>query len=542
MAAAQPGTERVRSMHAEPERIHGRVALVLSAGLAYAFLFVVRYRGLWVENDTAFFTRDAALTVQRHSVLFAGEYPHGFLYTAWLASFQWLAGVSPPVFNTVVAPFVGVTLMLLTGFLCYRVLTDSQRTATLAAWMLLAIPELVFSAVRGNHEKINIAIMMMALYALAASVPRPSSRRGGRPDRMRQGTWLAIFVGLMLMNAVTNDYFASTLASAGLLAALVMAAVIPWLSRPDRALRQLEHRLWVGMAVGAGLVVWVMLGVYPPAAQDVSLLSAAAVKLWHLLLTGKVHSNPYAAPAAQWAGRFSYLLVASFRWLMFAGSLTVFASAARRVLKRRRVSPHRLLLLALYLALGLLVAVAIPMDYTGLAAGSNLEVRNFTYFALVAAPLTAIGLRALWARPWVRAHRHWVSDRLAILVAIFVAVGVVKVTLDPLVSNEWIFYTPAERQAVGFFLHHARRAGLWTGPDNRLVYMAQSLWPVSPHGNLVMGFKPPPLTQNFLWSPVVVANSEAQSFPLPPYALDNRVYDNGGAAIYQKAPESPFQP
>lgn len=512
----------------------GRLMLVLAAGLGYAFLFVVRYRGLWVENDTAFFNRDAVLAVQRHSVLFPGEYPHGFLYTAWLASFQWLAGVSPPVFNTVVAPFVGITLMLLAACLCYRVLTNSDRTATLGAWMLLAIPELVFSVVRGNHEKLNIAILMMALWALAASVPRRPTAAPSA-ERVRQYTWIGVFLFLMLMNAVTNDYFASTLAAAGLLAAGVMAVARLRLSRSAAGARPLVVRLGLGMAVAGGLVVWVMLGVYPPAAQDFTLLSTAAVKLWHLLLTRRVHSNPYTAPAAQWAGRFSYLLVASFRWIMFAASLVAFVAFVRRIWVRRRASAHRLLLLAMYLALGLLVAVAIPVDFTGLAAGSNLEVRNFTYFALLAAPLAAMGLRAVWRR--ARGAAGW----SAVVVAGFLALGVVKVTLDPVVSNEWIFYTPAERQAVGFFVTHAHRAGLWTGPDNRLVYMAQSVWPVTPHDNVVMGFKPLPLTTDFLWSPVVVANSQAQHAALPPYAVQNRVYDDGGAAIYQTVPESPFQ-
>ncbi len=524
-------------MNVDHQAAMRRLMVVLAAGMAYAFVFVVRYRGLWVENDTAFFTRDAVMAVRRHSVLFAGEYPHGFLYTAWLASFQWLAGVSPPVFNTVVAPFVGMALMLLAGYLCYRALTHSERAATLGAWMLLAIPELVFSAVRGNHEKLNIAILLLGLAPLAASVPR---RPAGAPtaERVRQYTWLGVFLLLMLMNAVTNDYFASTLAAGGLLAAAFMVAARRRLRWPAAGVGRLAARLGAGMAVAGGLVVWVMLAVYPPAAQDFALLSTASVKLWHLLLTGRVHSNPYAAPAAQWAGRLAYLLVASFRWMMFGASLVVFVAFGRRLWVRRRVPAPLLLLLALYLALGLLVAVAIPMDFTGLAAGSNLEVRNFTYFALMAAPLAAMGLLAVWRHPRARGAGGWSG----VVVAGLLAAGVVKVTLDPLVSNEWIFYTPAERQAVGFFVEHARGAGLWTGPDNRLVYMAQSLWPVIPHDNVVMGFKPLPLTANFLWSPVVVANTQAQHGMLPPYAVQNRVYDDGGAAIYQTVPTSPFQP
>jgi len=518
-----------------------RLAWVVAAALLYAFLFVVRYRGLWTENDTAFFTRDAVAAVHRHTVLFSGAYPHGFLYTSWLASFDWLAGVPPTVFNTVVAPFVAAVVVVLAAYVGYRAVTGSSQVATLAAWLLLAVPELMFSVLRGNHEKIDIAVLLAVLFALVASVAAPSGRRRSRRERDRQRTWQLVFALLMLMNAATNDYFAALLVLAGLVAAGIMGVVITRLPHPSAELRRLTKRLATGMATGAGIVVLVMLVVYPPAAQDFHLLTTALSKLALLLITLTPHSNPYAAPAAAWAGRFAYLLVASFRWMMFASSLVVFGWASWRMVHRRMAPPRRLLVLALYVALGGLVAVAIPLDFTGLAAGSNLEVRNFTYFALLAAPLTALGIRRVAASEWVVAQRRWLLASAGALVSVLMVVGIVKVTLDPLLSNEWIFYTPAERQAVGFFLAHAHDQALWTGPDNRLVYMADSLFWKNPGHDLVTGFKPLPFTRDFLWSPEVVADSEAQRFPLPAYQSADLVYDNGGAAIYQLVPKSALQ-
>lgn len=516
------------------------MAWVVAAALVYAFLFVVRYRGLWTENDTAFFTRDAVAAVHLHTVLFAGAYPHGFLYTSWLASFAWLAGVPPALFNTVVAPFVAAVAVMLAAYVGYRALTGSSQVATLATWLLLAVPELMFSVLRGNHEKIDIAVMLVALLALLASVPTGTGRRS-RQSRARQHTWQFVFILLMLMNAATNDYFAAMLVLAGLIAAGIMGVVITRLPEPSADLRRLTQRLTTAMATGAVIVVLVMLVAYPPAAQDFHLLMTALSKLATLLMTLTPHSNPYGAAASAWAGRFAYLLVASFRWMMFGSSLMVFGWVAWRMAQRRSAPPRRLLLLALYVALGGLVAVAIPLDFTGLAAGSNLEVRNFTYFALLAAPLTAVGIRHLAVSRWVSTRRSWLLPLTGTLVSVLMVVGIVKVTLDPLLSNEWIFYTPAERQAVGFFLEHAHRQALWTGPDNRLVYMADSLFWRNRGHDLVTGFKPLPFTRDFLWSPEVVADSEADRFPLPAYAAADLVYDNGGAAIYQLVPQSAFQ-
>jgi hypothetical protein len=524
-----------------------RLAWVLAAGLVYAFVFVTRYQGLWTENDTTYFTRDAALAVQRHTVLYAGAYPHGFLYTAWLASFQWIAGVPPAVFNTIIAPYVGATMMLLAAYLCFRALTGSGSIATLATWMLLAVPDLMFSALRGNHEKFSITFMLMGLYALGAETrPRPTVGPGGvrarrALDRSARRRWMALFVLIMLMNAVTNDYFASLLAAAGLVAAGVMALVSLFLRQPSGT-KALARLLALAMGAAGVLVIWVMTVVYPAAGQDFNLLQTAMAKLIHLLITLHASSNPYSAPAAQWAGALAYALASSFRWIMFGASLGVAGVWFARMARRRRASSRHVMLLALYMAFGFLVAVAIPLDFTGLAAGTNLEVRNFTYFALLAAPVTAVGIWALWTRGrWSRPGRVW-SMRTAVVVGLFITAGVLKATLDPLVSNEWIYYTPQERQAVAFFLTHARGQGLWAGPDNRLAYMAQSLYPDAPHGNLVEGFRPVALTRDFLWSPVLVASARAEDAPLPVYSTEDRVYDNGGAAVYQIVWTNPTQP
>jgi hypothetical protein len=251
-------------------------------------------------------------------------------------------------------------------------------------------------------------------------------------------------------------------------------------------------------------------------------------------------------------------VLSAFRWLLFGGSLLVWGRQMWRVLVRGvKPSLERLFLLALYAAFGLIVAISIPLDFTGVYAGTNFELRNFTDFALLAAPLLALGahdwltkLRAPRQDGTTRVHAvaqfeksrsPWIQRLSGVLLASLIAVGLLKCTVDPLVSNEWIFYTPAERQSIDFFWGHAQAAALWSGADNRLANGATDRYTQNPHHDQIGGFALKPWERDWLRSAQIGANAAAQRSPLPPYQHQNRVYDDGGAQIYRQAPHTPFQ-
>jgi hypothetical protein len=128
-----------------------------------------------------------------------------------------------------------------------------------------------------------------------------------------------------------------------------------------------------------------------------------------------------------------------------------------------------------------------------------------------------------------------------ILLVSFIAVGLLKCTVDPVVSNEWIFYTPAERQSIDYFWGHAQATALWSGPDNRLANGATDWYSQNPHHNRIGGFALTPWERDWLQSTQVDANAIAQRSPLPPYQQQNRIYDDGGTQIFRKAPRTWFQ-
>jgi hypothetical protein len=511
--------------------------------LLYAAYFVWRYGGLWTENDTAVFTAVTQRTIQAGSVLFPGQYVHGFGYPDWLAVLSLSTGLSVPVLVAYVTPFLGAMLLAAAAYVTFSALTGSRVTGALGVLLVLAVPELMFTVLRGNHEKLNMFLMTGALFALLRLM-----RATTAGDRR---FWLVVFWLCAALNVSVNDYFGTTFAVACTLL-LGLALGLTWRAggRPgDRRSRlQAFVRLILPVA-GVWVIAWLFIFyVYPPALSDLLLLKTALARLENLALTLHASSNPYTGLAAQWASPLVARFMALFRWVVFLGSalfwsLQIWAVAVRR----RPVSDRRILLLALYGAFSALVVVAIPVDFVGLSAGANLEVRDYTYFALFAAPVLAMAAQravALGGRGRLRGVRARRATDFGVILLGLIAVGTLKSTLDPSLSNNWMFYRPGELQATQAFWHFSRNQIMWVGPDDRLVYVSEMWDPSAPHGNMVQGYTASVATTDFLVSPAVQAAIAIAHVmpPWPPLASANRIYDEGFAQIFQRVPVSAVQP
>ena len=466
--------------------LHG----LMAAGMLYAGYFVLRYGGLWTENDTARFTRDAVRLLSARSVFFPGEYVHGFGYPAWLGVLALVTGLHPVFLNAVVLPFVGMGLLLACAYLGFAALLGRPSWAALSAVLLLAVPEVTFTALRGNHEKLNLAVMLLTVHLVIASYRRP----GGRA---RLAAGFGLILALSLLNAVVNDYFAAVFAmvlSGTALAVLVVPA-------GPRAARGRAALSWAVAGAAAWMALLaVMLWVYPPARHDLALLSQVLARLRDLAAGRGVRSNPYQTAADTWASPLVFHLLAVFRILMALGSFAALVVRARALLVARRAPT--------------LEEVASGALYGGWALLADVGSSR----------------RARWRRRGIGA-----------LLAAMILGSAGKTTLDPLLSNQWMYYTPDERQALAGFWERSVRQELWAGPDARLSNVAAEWLVFNPHENHIRGFSLTPALSDWLWSPGVGANIAAYGELPPPYAAQNRVYDDGGAVIYRTAPKTPFQ-
>ena len=287
--------------------------------------------------------------------------------------------------------------------------------------------------------------------------------------------------------------------------------------------------------------------IYTPARYNYGILHTMIQKVSALFLSFDVQSNPYASVSAPtgaaWTSPWIYPILTSFDIVIAMVALaTAIWLAVHFWLSGLRFNERRILLLWLFaVAFGVEVLASIIADLSGFLGG-NLQLRLFPLFMLFAIPLAVLGVASLVSR----ASSGWRAPLAAlgfIMVAFFALTGILKATNDPLVSNKWLFYTRNERSAMAWTESSLSRQEIWVGFDERLFVM-QSL-----EGTRV------PLNDNnetagtlgqsaryVLMSDVIRQRGPRLEFRAPDVVPDDRIYDNGGAQLFHRTPETPYEP
>ena len=521
----------------------------LALGLSFGSYFVLRYFGLWTEQDTEVFVRIIADMQNAGSLRAPGSYTHGYAYPVWATTLANFTGLSVTDLLQLYTPLIGNLFLALCGYACFRRLLASERLGLLATSVLFLIPELVFTVSRGNHEKLTVSITLLAVLALNKSFLE--WRRDGRWSVF--AGWTIVYYLCAFTLATLNIFFGSSLIVALTVMLGFTTVIVALRRRAGRHLRPFVRRLAHVVAVNWLLVLLVMWYIYPQSSGTNTLLFETASQRLSALLfpenEGEAEadftvSDPYAVTGSDWVSPEVYLLLSSFRWVLFAVSLPtwllLFIVAVRRIAE---LSPERLFTLGLYGAFAFVLALAIPIDFLNLSAGSNLQVRMYTYFALFAAPLLALGMGWLARLPRARTV---LPSLFGILFIVFAGLSLLKATLDPVVSNRWLFYHPAEVQAAHFWGVRHSQSSLWLDVEGRLRYAYTTTYPAayargflagntfafgSYHGGDAFAIR----------SPLLEQSAVAWGHRAPGLWLEDRPYDNGQAQIYHRIPNTPFQ-
>jgi hypothetical protein len=201
-------------------------------------------------------------------------------------------------------------------------------------------------------------------------------------------------------------------------------------------------------------------------------------------------------------------------------------------------APHALALWATYAASVLLTLASLLVDLSG-ALSANLQHRLFPSFAMLAAPLVGAWLAgsvlpAARRRPWLRLAAGFALGCLLLL-------SLLKATAEPLLSNYWTFYTPAERAALAWAERALPGRDLWTGLDSRIsdAYLIQT--GARPLSVELSAYQPRPSTRDFLLSAVERLHALRLGLQLPLWVDDLLTSDNGQVQVYHRRPLTPFQ-
>ncbi|MFZ2881300.1 MAG: hypothetical protein WA009_17300 [Phototrophicaceae bacterium] len=507
------------------------LGVILFAFGAYAYA-TFRYGGDWIDSDTAMITRTIASVTDDGSVLNTSDpYGNGFTYQVVASFLIQVTGITVQQLQRTVMP-LGAGLLALVVFVAFRALLGKPSTALLATLLLFMQPDFLFVTWRGSHEKITWALALTLLYLLA---------KGFRDRGFASLSGLYYFVAFAFV--CCNAFFASSFLTGlafSFIAGLVVFGIRRRIHRDGAQdpimIRFIQRTMYVTLATGV-LLYRFFFYVYPP---SVSLLFAFdnlvdRVAALFVQYGTASSSNPYSFVTATWIDSRIYLVLIGVS-LMFAGfSVLVWLPSMFNMIFRRsfdiKNSPS-LLLWLMYPVFALQVAFALIADRT--SAGGNLQLRLFTPLMILAVPLVSSAVMDIWRKPWGRVYHTVVLIGLALAGTFFTGSGLLKLTNEPILSNNWVFTLNSERAAGTWAVEHAEHNVIWTGPEWRLTLYLLMAMPKLEPTRLQNAVTPGESADQFIVSRIEEVKWRRWHLAMPRVDQHMLMYDNGAVRVYQK--------
>jgi hypothetical protein len=501
-------------------------ALALLFGLLVAGYYVLRYHGLWTENDTA--TINQAIESMRHQRILLPTYlyQHGFQYQAISLTLLYFTNLTTQVLQLQVYPVLAIAGFILTSFVFFREVLKDPRAAAMASMMLIFQPDILFVTLRGSHEKITWPLMMLALAILYRSLGK---------SLKRMVIYVLLFYMVVFAIDTTNVFFGSVF-----LVAVALSMVLGFVlfrfwrgAQPPLPRQDIQRLMYISLS-GSILIYIFIMYTYPPALANLRMLRSILEQVSALLLSFEVKAQPYGYIATGWINSGVYLMLTVFTWMVIGTSFLVWLRHGWRLIKRKAVPGlSENLDWLLYAGFAIQIAVSIAVDLSG-ALSANLQLRLFPSFTVVAIVLLVRFLKEELASVRLRPRLKMIAViSSGLLSAWFTLASVLKATNDPALSNKWCFFFPSELEAVAWIDGHLRSAVLWTGIDERLatIFVANFRY-ISQSENTYRFGRIQPNMKYVLASTTDRQRAGRLGVTLLPVAYWDQIFDDGYSQIY----------
>ena len=507
--------------------------ILLSAVILLGTYVLLRYAGLRGETDTNVFTSVIrAMQDSGELIPSASFYPNGYGFQTLSVFLIHATGMSLSSLQLI----GGVLLMVWIVFpawLIYYEFTETSSGAVLATVLLFVQPEFLFPILRGSHEKFTRGLMFLCVYLLIRSLH-------ARSHIERFTSWILAYYIASYALITFNNLLATSFIMAVSISMILTWVVIRVSRQASPTLQHTIRRLTFATVISLALAFLFTFYIYPPARHDLLVLEDVGQQMGALLLDVETESvNPYGVIDTGWTSRTVYFILSLANWLLLGMSAIIWLWQSLLWLIRRQHPPgeneNQLLLWAFYGAFAFIGALSVVSDISG--SIGNLQHRLFPSFAMFGAPVVA-----KWLTDWTgQSNTRRIAPIIWAGIGILAILSTFKATNEPLFSNKWIFYIPAEMQAIDWASEKLAEQALWVEYDERLT---------SAVGIRNEGLRLPvrldsyshePWTRNFLVSDVIRSRSVRLSVPLPIQADSLRSYDNGQAQIYHLRPRTPYQ-
>jgi hypothetical protein len=507
------------------------VSTVLLITLLIALYFVLRYGGLWAENDTVVQANAIRAVADSGRLIPEDEriYFNGYAYQVIAAFVLGVTGLDVVRLQQLVFPFAILLLATPACLLLYEI-SGSKRCALVGAVLLFTQPEFLFVVLRGSHEKFGRLFLILALYLLFRSFKY-------RDKLGLFATYIALFYlavyGLLASNFLIGFSFVAALAF-GLAAGALLET---FRLRSVKMIGATSRRLFLVVFASFILAFVFAFYTYPPAQQVVLIIDGILGKAQALLAGGESAENVYGSVLSAWVSPAVYVFVNLSNWIILGLSLAIWTWQGYTWVIRKHSPPSRSawLLWLLYGAFGFQALFSIISDASGYFI--NLQHRVFPSFALLGvAIVTDTVVKWIFSQPRPRL----VKISLALIAFLMAISSLIKATNEVSLVSYWTFYMPAELHAVQWFDSKEENNILWIGDGPRLADALGLIQSGTSSENRYSSQKTPAMPYILLSDWIEKASLQKRTI-LPSTRGQLAIYDNGSARIYHRRPVTPYQ-
>jgi hypothetical protein len=503
------------------------VSVLVTYGLMVAGYFILRHNGQWAETDSASHTLAIRAIGESGSLIpQRGYYMHGIGYQTISLVLIVFTGLTVPILQTQVYPYIAAIAFILTTYVLFREITKNSITSVLATLLVLFQPEILFVTLRGSHEKFTWPLMILALTLFYRSVGQP----------LRKMIIYVVFFYLVVFTMISTNVFFGSVFLVAILLSMILGLVILRLihvPRPPLPQADVQRLMYISLS-GAILVFIFMAYVYPPALTNFRELRSILDQISALLLSFEVGAQPYAYISFGWVNPQVYLLLTTFTWILIATSIVEWFRRARKIWRgESRPGLVENIDWLLYTGFVIQIAISIMVDFSG-ALAANMQLRLFPGFTVIAIGMLARGIQeALSSKHWRGRLRLAAQTSAGIAAIWFSATAMLKATNEPLLSNKWGFYSTSEVSATRWVEANISNEIIWSGIDERIASQFRLYFLFdSKSGNFfyVGPFRP---EGRYIFYSIYDQFREKRLglSPLPIYAWD-QIYDNGIVRLY----------
>jgi hypothetical protein len=510
--------------------------------LALLALLLALYVGLrfdwrWLTGDAEILSSISQSLFEEPNLTSPGSvYQHGYIYPVLNVIMANITGIPISALQLFIQPFL-IVLLVPVAYITFASFTGTFASGFLASFILFLQSEFLFEAVRSSHSKITWLMALSLLFILVASI-----RSAGDSRLMIKWTILFYIVAYALI--ASNSFFAANYIFS-ISFAFLGGSVIRRFLIEGTQIRKLHRLLFITLSCCI-LVYLFMFYAYPPALHHFNFLQSIWDKFAALFLDLEVATNPYRYVTSTWINSAVYLSLTLLNWLLLGISSLAWLDWTRKLIRRQPLPVHRLLLWLFYPAFAMLMVLSVLLDFSGVLS-SNLQVRIFPNFMIFAIPLASLAITGFIRKLQNRFQfPGWVAPTVLFLAfTFFSGASLLKVTNEPLLSNRWDFYTPAESRSLSWLSDYQKDAIIWSGFYRRLDFLSKCMTDSSSRNLVHLSNDQLSLNRHyihyFLVSEVASRRAARMEVPLPDLRGTFKVYDNGQVGVYKTRPLTPYQ-